>query len=286
MNRMSETQLLEAIARHLPEPPPGEARRLYELAVALFDACGPRHAGVLVRALEAAAKSGIADAWVDLGRCRWNGWGVPKDREAALADYLRAAEAGSSEGFYVAAHNLYWHFERYDEAQRWARKAVEAGDVEGRATYLLGLMAFSGRGCPKSMPDALAFHRAAAADGNPDAMFELYALYATGTGVERNEAEARRWCIRAAERGQARACYNLGALHATGSQGFPQDWAESVRWYERASDLGHAKASYNLGLMYLNGEGVDRDEDEARLFLRRAREQGHEVSPELLPYDA
>ena len=41
------------------------------------------------------------------------------------------------------------------------------------------------------------------------------------------------------------------------------------------AEQGNAEALYNLGFMYANGEGVPQDDAEARVWYRRAAEQGH-----------
>jgi TPR repeat protein len=80
--------------------------------------------------------------------------------------------------------------------------------------------------------------------------------------------------IRCAGQGLARAQYGLGRLFAAGS-GLPQDDAEAARWYQLAAEQGHDRAQYDLGLMYANGEGVPEDVTEAARLYRLAADQGH-----------
>jgi TPR repeat protein len=255
------------------------ADRAYTLAAQLFEeitfAARPTEASfrLMARGFEAAAARGHAAAWLDLGRCRWNGWGVPEDREAALEAYTRSAELGSVEGAYAAAYNLYWVFEEYPAAYQYARLALAGGDPTGGVHYLLGLMAFHGRGCPESLVESVAHHKAAAARDNLDAMFELYVLYSTGAGVRKNERRAREWLWKAAEGGHPRATYNLGAFYATGN-GVEKDTRAAVKWYGRSSSAGNARASATLGAMYLLGDGVKKDARRSREHLARARAQG------------
>ena len=51
-------------------------------------------------------------------------------------------------------------------------------------------------------------------------------------------------------------------MYANGS-GVPQDAAEAVRWYRLAAEQGLARAQTNLGFMYANGSGVPQDAAEA-----------------------
>ena len=82
---------------------------------------------------------------------------------------------------YLAAYNLYWTFKRYDEAHAYALKALK-DDPGGDTRYLLGLMAYDGRGRPKDVTESARLHREAAERGNPDAMFELLVFAMNGIG--------------------------------------------------------------------------------------------------------
>ena len=63
---------------------------------------------------------------------------------------------------------------------------------------------------------------------------------------------------KAAEQGDAEAQCNLGELYANGT-GVPQDYAQAVAWYREAAEGGNAQAQYNLGQLYANGTGVPQD---------------------------
>jgi TPR repeat protein len=184
---------------------PQRDRRLYELAVTLFNAIetgaernvdDARH--LMARALHEAAQGNIPEAWVDYGRCLWNGWGVKEDGEAALSAYKKAAALGSDYGAYLAAYNLYWTFKRYDEAYAIARKALR-GDPSGEAHYLVGLMTYTGRGHPNDIKEGLRMHQPAARLGNADAMFELYVASMNGIG----DRETAAFFLKEAERHRA-----------------------------------------------------------------------------------
>jgi TPR repeat protein len=255
-------------------------QRLYDFGASLYhaiergtepDVDGARAA--MARAYRAAADGGHATAWLDLGRCLWNGWGVPQDREAALASYKKSAALGLDYAGYVAAYNLYWNFKRYDEAHAYALKSLK-GDTNGDAHYLLGLMAYTGRGRPKDIKESLRLHQQAARLGNADAMFELYVFSMNGIG---DRETAAIFLQEAAKLEQPRAMANLGVYYATGGLGFPKDLEESVKWYRRAADKGHAQATATLGLMTLRGEGTPKDAAAAEALFERADELGFDV---------
>jgi uncharacterized protein len=259
---------------------PARDQRLYESAVDLFHAIDagvePQQSrDLMAKALHEAAVGGHANAWIDYGRCLWNGWGVPQDRHEAIAAYKRAADLGSDFGAYLAAYNLYWTFKRYDEAHAFALKALEGEDPEGKIRYLLGLMAYHGRGRPKDMQASLAFHQQAAVRGNADAYFELFVYAVSGVG---DKDKAIFYLKEAGRRDQPRAAANLGALYATGQMaGIEKDLAQSVKWYKRAADLGMGRAAAALGVMALRGEGMERNPRAAKAYLARAEALGFDV---------
>ena len=259
---------------------PARDQKLYEAAVGLFKAIEAGSApeqdrDLMAKALYEVARGDHPNAWIDYGRCLWNGWGVQEDREAALLAYRYAADLGSDYGAYIAASNLYWNFKRYDEAYAYALKALAGNDPNGEVRYLLGLMAYHGRGRPKDMQESLRFHQEAAGRGNADAYFELFVYAASGVGEKEMVAF---YLKEAAKRDQPRAAANLGALYATGQMaGIEKDLAQSVKWYKRAADLGVGRAAAALGVMALRGEGMPQDKEAAKSYLRRAEELNFDV---------
>ncbi len=248
-----------------------------ELFIAIMaGAEGEAMLGLVALAFKRAAELGSAEAWVDFGRCLWNGWGVDRDVEAALAAYERAADLGSDHAAYTLALAA-WEREDWASAQRWAKLALKGGDPVGAVRYLLGRMAFHGHGTRKALARSYALFEEAAERGDSDAMYELFALGSTGQGTEKDEAKAVAWLRKAAERNQPRALFNLGAFHAMGSFGFAQDFDASATYYEAASEAGHGRASATLGVMYLSGQGVPRNETKAEEFFARANAQSFDV---------
>jgi len=260
---------------------PERDAQLYASSLALFNAieAGSEPAErreVLAKALHEVAIGGHPDAWIDYGRCLWNGFGVTEDREAAIDAYKHAAELGSDYGAYIAAYSLYWTFERYDEAYRYAESALKGKDPDGKVRYLLGLMAYNGRGRTRDVAESLRLHQEAAARGNADAMFELFVYAIQGIGGDRSRAVS--YLMEAGKRDQPRAAANLGALYATGQmQGIPKDLTQSIKWYQRAADLGVGRAAAALGAMSLRGEGMVRDPVAAEVYFKRAEELEFDV---------
>ena len=84
-----------------------------------------------------------------------------------------------------------------------------ASAASRRALYQLG-RAYAAN---QQLPEAVAAYRKAADKGSTSAMIELGVLLATGSGVAKDEAQARKLFERAAAGGNARGATNLAALN-------------------------------------------------------------------------
>ena len=90
--------------------------------------------------------------------------------------------------------------------------------------------------------------KALAEQGNVVAQSEIGTMYALGTEVVQDYAQAAYWRRKAAEQGNAVAQRNLGAMYAIG-QGVPQDPAQAMKWIRKAADQGEADAQNKLAHM-------------------------------------
>jgi uncharacterized protein len=80
-----------------------------------------------------------------------------------------------------------------------------------------------------------------------------------------------------ADQGNTVAEYNLGLLYANG-QGVSKDDAQARQWYEKAAAKGHADAQVNLGILFVYGRGVPQDYKMAVYWLRLAANQGNDLA--------
>jgi TPR repeat protein len=80
-----------------------------------------------------------------------------------------------------------------------------------------------------------------------------------------------------AKQGQAIAQYHLGLLYSNG-QGVPKDDAQARQWYEKAANQGHADAQVNLGSLYDYGRGVPQDFKMAVRWYSRAANQRNDLA--------
>src|ERR1700681_1245765 len=137
-----------------------------------------------------------------------------------------------------------------------------------RALYQLG-RAFAAN---QQLPEAISTWRKAADKGSTSAMVELGVLYGTGSGVARDEVQARKLFERAAEAGNPRGVTNLAAL--SGGGGAPADPARARQLLAKAAET-NAEAQYQLGLMMADGTGGPADDAAARALFEKAAAQNH-----------
>ena len=142
-----------------------------------------------------------------------------------------------------------------------------AANSSRRALYQLG-RAYAASG---QMGEAIAAWRKAADKGSSSAMVELGVLYGTGSGVARDEAQARKLFERAAQAGNPRGVTNLAAL---GGAHASSDPARARELLAKAAET-NAEAQYQLGLMMADGTGGTRDDAGARSLFEKAAAQNH-----------
>jgi len=123
-----------------------------------------------IRALQARAQTGDADAEFALGEAYRAGRGVEPDPEDAIMWYRRAAALGHVRASEELGFALFAHGDRH-EAMPYIEKAAARG--EARAFYLLGTAHFNGDYATRDWPLAYAQTMRAAAAGLPAAQRNL-----------------------------------------------------------------------------------------------------------------
>ncbi|MGZ5873266.1 MAG: tetratricopeptide repeat protein [Bradyrhizobium sp.] len=143
-----------------------------------------------------------------------------------------------------------------------------AAGASRRALYQLGRAYAANR----QLPEAIAAWRRAADKGSTSAMVELGVLYGTGSGIVKDEAQARKLFERAAQAGNPRGISNLAALGGGG--GASPDPARARELLAKAAET-NAEAQYQLGLMLAEGTGGPQDDAGARTLFEKAAAQNH-----------
>ena len=117
----------------------------------------------------------------------------------------------------------------------------------------------------------LADLRARAEAGDAEAQVQLGVMYALGSDVSQDDAEAIAWFRQAAEHMHFGAQYILGIMYNEG-RGLPpqQDVAKAVALYNTAAEQGLAGAQLYVGLMYAKGHGVPKNDVMGHMWLNLA----------------
>lgn len=165
---------------------------------------------------EKAAEQGYNKALACLGYCYEKGDGVTVNLEKAGQYYARAAENGDV----VSQANLALMYEKglgglvKDEvrALHWHRTAAEGGNVNAQIN--VGLYFEKGiGGVAQDWKQAVSWYSKAAEKGDHTAQTIMGACYEKGLGVEKNEATATDFYLRAAMQGNMHAKEGLKRLN-------------------------------------------------------------------------
>jgi uncharacterized protein len=149
-----------------------------------------------------------------------------------------------------------------------------ASAASRRALYQLG-RAYAAN---QQLPEAAGAYRRAADKGSTSAMVELAVLLATGTGVAKDEAQARKLFERAAAAGNPRGTTNLAALNESG--GAAPEPAKTRVTLAKAAESNSAEAQYQLSMMLAEGVGGSKDDVAARALFEKAAAQDHAAALE------
>lgn len=113
----------------------------------------------------------------------------------------------------------------------------------------------------------------AAGDGQPVAAEYLGMLYATGTGVDANMAQAVHWYSAAAQLGNVAAMTNLGKAYAGAWPGHI-NYAKAAHWFYAAARFGDVDAQFDLAILYERGAGAPHSAPDAYAWYSIAAAQG------------
>jgi TPR repeat protein len=122
----------------------------------------------------------------------------------------------------------------------------------------------------------------AAQRGDAFAQLNLAAHLATGDEVERDHKRAVFWYRKAAAQKEPEAIYNLGLMQLFG-EGLKADVERGMRMLERAARLGSPDAQQLLGDVLVRGAwGTRRDPERAAYYYLRSLADGHARAATLL----
>ncbi len=131
---------------------------------------------------------------------------------------------------------------KQDAAEASFRAALEAKPNDTEASYLLGKLCFDA----KRYREAERHYRAAAEGGHAAAQNALGRMLAIGYGpVLSQKEEARKWFRKAAAQNDPEGLFNMGQVYELG-WGIPEDLDEAITWYRKAADLGYGPAAERI----------------------------------------
>lgn len=191
------------------------------------------------------------------------GEGLPVDAKAAVRWFTAAADSG----FAAAWHNLGYLHEvgmpglPPDDAlaRDHYRRAIDLGYVLSMAN--LGTLLREGRGGPVDIKGALDLYRRGADGGDGAAMDAMGWMHLNGIGVPADDAEARRWYAMAAATGYPQGYGNLGYMLEFG-RGGPRDLKAARANYDLAIGLGHVPSAVNMAWMIVENPDSFRNQAE------------------------
>lgn len=249
-----------------------------------------------VALLRRAADKGMLDAQFDLGQMLWQKPASGRDLMDAVTRLAIAAEQGHG-GARLALHDIAgvdvspddqireFGFVRvhptgktigghpvYRDAKRGPqRRGPHGRQAHALAGWYLGNMYADGTGVTANKAQAVACWYEAAMHGHPVAMVNVADAYEKGWGVERDIAEAIQLYQIAASHGESTAVGSLLDLDVALEPCTDPQVADRI---QRFALEGNADKQFVMGIWHLNGVGVEQDEARARELLRGAAEAG------------
>jgi len=167
-----------------------------------------------------------------------------------------------------------------EKAFHWFEKAAGQGHAE--AQFETARCYYFGEGVPEDLRQAARWFEEAAMLGHGEAQFYLGGLYWFGEGFERNEEKALNLWFLGAANGEPDCQHNLAAHYFDLGEKAPANYRKAYYWYRQAVEHGLPGDQYMVGLMCENERGVEKDENAALSWYKKAAAQGHEEAKKRL----
>ncbi len=151
--------------------------------------------------------------------------------------------------------------------------AAATGDP--KALYQIGMRYSDGRETQRNMKESAKWFEKAAESGFAPAQYSIGSLYEKGIGVESDVRTAASWYEKAAAQGNARAMHNLAVIRAMGNPPTVQpDMEAALSWFKQAAEFGVKDSQFNLGILYGRGMGVPQNLAESYKWFAVAAKTG------------
>ena len=246
---------------------------------------------------KAAAKQGMSEAQLQLGKYYLLGKGITHNFEEAMTWFKKSAQQNNPEAqLQISKLNEVIELEKKAEnndsdaqlelanihgkkfhnpalAFKWYKRAAEQGNIEAQLD--LAKSYDKGKGTPQDHRMAFYWFNKAAEQGDAEAQYNLAICYSKGEGVIQDYAKCLEWNEKAVSKGHSASKCNLAALYQKGN-GVIQDYVKAFELCEQAAKEGVAKAQYDLAAFYyMEGHGVKQDYQKAIFWFEKAAEQGN-----------
>lgn len=158
--------------------------------------------------------------------------------------------------------------------------SIRKARVDAEAQYQLGLRYFAGDRVRQDFDKAIACFYRAAEHGHGLAQYCLGFCYDTALGVEYNKNEAAKWYRKAANNDKFFDSFSgsipcLAVFKPKQVKVIHNVEDDLIEQYRLSAEKGSAEAQYQLARRYEDGDGLNKDIDEALKLYRKAAEQGH-----------
>lgn len=245
----------------------GQGQALAELESALQH---PENS-LLLFCNEQAARCGNAAAQRELGKRYLLGEGMARDERQALYWFEQAASQGDAEALYrMAVLQLRGPLELQNHRSALVALADAAQREHPGAQWELGSLLASGSGgLQRDVRKATALCKKSALTGFAPAQATLGILFAQAKKYE----QAASWWEKAAAQNDPEALFNLANACKNG-RGTAKDLHKARALMQRAATAGLAAAQVQIGLTYATGDNVPADTVEACKWFFIAAAQG------------
>ncbi|WP_332848173.1 tetratricopeptide repeat protein [Massilia sp. S19_KUP03_FR1] len=216
-----------------------------------------------------AAQRGDVDAQAWLGVMLAEGWGVPRDANAARQLLEPAAKAGAGVALAELA-KLAWSDPQADKDKARALLDQAVWLDSPHAMLYLSQLYRSGTLAPPAADSAAELERQAAELDLKDAQGRQAFRYLNGVGVARNDALARYWAQRAIGSGNDDGYAVLARLLMQGSA---DDQRSAIGMVRGLAEAGNGAAMRTMGYAAMRGIGQPADLALGRTWYARAQQK-------------
>lgn len=221
-----------------------------------------------------------------IGSMYLSGKGTKRDPEEAIHWFEQSAQKGNHYAEYQMA-------ELYLDGTKVARDEIHAQNLfsdalqgfmeeeqkspDAQLEYRIGDMYLNGQGTKKHVYEAIRWFEQSIEKGNFYAEYRMAELYQEGTEISKDE-ELAQYLFSHALQGfldqekdnpDAQLEYRIASMYLNG-QGTQKNTQEAIRWLDLSAKKGNSNAKYQMAELYWDGSKVPKDETKAQALFADA----------------